>query len=482
MNRVIDDILSDKEIDGVANIKIHQPALVVPGDALKQSHALVLKTIDGFEKDMDHVRAEKKQKAALSEYITALGEVIIGMRTMSSNFENLLSTDKVKIPQLSAIDDVETKEHKTQMLISIDAFEKALHGIKVKYDLLTGDKTHQGQEIVALKGALAAEKENLNVAIAKVHTAADILKGEKAALITRATSAEKALEALQKKYTAESNELIKIVGMVAPPRDMPAAGKDVGGVSKDSVVRDRAEMPAKESVPRPLSDVKWDVGSSPPLRARRSEEPAAFEADKSPTARSHASSSSSGTSHHEHVDDMLVRALLDRLQDLVGPHFGVTDKDLRENSCDAIGMILAHALEDTCRFQLMYHIFPSVFPTSISRSIISEETVSHYISRYLKDSWHVSVSTAPSESRHDLLKREWPSEGREETETDTSRPRTESGARTERPRDGIDEFQEITHTPANRERTEPLVNGHKANLSTPIANLLTDLRTMHDDM
>jgi hypothetical protein len=179
---------------------------------------------------------------------------------------------------------------------------------------------------------------------------------------------------------------------------------------------------------------------------------------------------------------MLVRALLDRLQDLVGPHFGVTDKDLREGSCDAIGLILAHLLGERYRFPLMHHIFPSVFPKSISYHFISEDTVSEYISRYLKDIWHVSAATAPSESKHDFLKHEWPSEGREETETDTSRPRAESGVRTQRPRDGSDKFEEITDTHANRERTDVPANGRKANLSTPIANLLTDLRTMHDDM
>jgi hypothetical protein len=130
----------------------------------------------------------------------------------------------------------------------------------------------------------------------------------------------------------------------------------------------------------------------------------------------------------------------------------------------------------------MHHIFPSVFPKSISYHFISEDTVSHYISQYLKDSWHVSAATAPSESRHDSLEREWPIGGIEEKETDTSRPQARSSARTERPRGEIDEFKEITNTPVNRERTEVPVNGRKANLSTPIANLLTDLRTMHDDM
>jgi hypothetical protein len=476
MNFVLDKVLTKQETKlDAAQMVIHRPVLV-DGDPLKQSSKAVVAKIDAFEADLIYVRSGVQaldENTILSEYIQALGEVIIGMRTMSSTFDGLLPTGKVQIPQLSAIDDVITNDHKTQMLTSIDAFEKALHGIKVKYDLLTGDNKAQGGEIVALKGALAAEKENLNGNIDTVQAAADILKGEKAALITRATSAEKALEALQKKYTAEKNELIQIVGMHIPPRDMPAAGKDVVGASKVLVVRDRAEMPAKESVPRPLSDVKLNVGSSPPPRAEGEHEP-------SLTSRTYVSSSSSGTSHHE--DDMLVRALLDRLQDLVGPHFGVTDKDLREGSCDAIGMILAHALGERYRFPFMHHIFPIVFPTAISYHFISEETVSHYISRYLKDSWHVSAATAPSESRHDLLEREWPTESIEQKETETERPQARSSARTERPRGGSDEFKEITNTPANRGRTESPVNGRKANLSTPIANLLTDLRTMHDDM
>jgi hypothetical protein len=93
-----------------------------------------------------------------------------------------------------------------------------------------------------------------------------------------------------------------------------------------------------------------------------------------------------------------------------------------------------------------------------------------------------SMVTAPSESRHDFLEHMWPIGSSEEKETDTSRPQARSSARTERPRGGSDELEEITHTPANRERTEVPVNGRSANLSTPIANLLTDLRTMHDDM
>jgi hypothetical protein len=73
-------------------------------------------------------------------------------------------------------------------------------------------------------------------------------------------------------------------------------------------------------------------------------------------------------------------------------------------------------------------------------------------------------------------------ESNEQKETETARPRAKSGAHTERPRGGSDEFEEITHTPANRERTDTHAKSRKANLSTPIANLLTDLRTMHDDM
>jgi hypothetical protein len=175
-------------------------------------------------------------------------------------------------------------------------------------------------------------------------------------------------------------------------------------------------------------------------------------------------------------------ALLDRLQELVGPHFGVTDKDLREGSCDAIGMILAHALGERYRFPFMHRIFPSVFPMSKSHNFIREETVSEYISQYLKDIWYVSAATAPSDSRHDFLEHEWSIGGIEEKETEIERPQARSNARTERPRGGNGEFGEITHTPANRERTEVPANGRNANLSTPIANLLTDLRTMHDDM
>jgi hypothetical protein len=152
-------------------------------------------------------------------------------------------------------------------------------------------------------------------------------------------------------------------------------------------------------------------------------------------------------------------ALLDRLQELVGPDFGLTSTSLYDKSCDVIGHILAGLLGEFHRFQLMHRIFPSAFPMSKLHDFIREETVSEYISRYLKVIWNMHAATAPSESRHDFLEREWPSESREEKETETERPRDRIGARTERP-----------------------ANGRNANLSTPIANLLIDLRTMHDDM
>ena len=56
---------------------------------------------------------------------------------------------------------------------------------------------------------------------------------------------------------------------------------------------------------------------------------------------------------------------------------------------------------------------------------------------------------------------------------ETQRHPVKSGADTERGRSRSDELAEITRA-VDKER--------KSNLSTPIANLLTDLRTMHDDM
>jgi hypothetical protein len=115
---------------------------------------------------------------------------------------------------------------------------------------------------------------------------------------------------------------------------------------------------------------------------------------------------------------------------------------------------------------------------SRSREAISDETVIQYISRYLKDSWNVHGATEPSQSSYDFLEHMWPSGSSEKKTTETARPRAKSGADTERRRG---ESEEITLAPADGERigaSKP----RNANLSTPIANLLIDLKTMHDDM
>jgi hypothetical protein len=141
-------------------------------------------------------------------------------------------------------------------------------------------------------------------------------------------------------------------------------------------------------------------------------------------------------------------------------------------------MILAHALGEHYRFRLMHHIFPSDFPTSKSHEFIGEKTISQYISRYLKDSWYVHVATEPSDSKVDILDREWYIGSSEKKTTETPRPRSKSGANTERHRD---ELEEITFAHVDGERTGTSKT-RTANLSTPIANLLIDLKTMHDDM
>jgi hypothetical protein len=482
MNRVLDVILDDKKIEDADSMKIHRPLLVVPGDVLKKSNELVLKTIDAFENDMKYVRngvVESKQMDVCTKYIDALGQVIFGMRTMSSNFDKLQPADKLKTPLLSATDDASLEPHKNNMLTSVDLFETQLHNIKQRHDLLVGDKAHQGKEITALKGELEAEKKHLNEVNHKVQLAANDLKEEKKDLIARVASAENALQVLQTKYAAETVALSKFVGIVAPPGETPAAGKEKVGGPNALVVRDGADRP-DELVTRPLSDMKFDVDSIPASRARTSDRPAEFDYDRALSARSYAPSSSSGTSHQDHVDDRLLLTLLDRLQELVGPEFGSTIKTVRDGSCDAIGMILANALGEQYRFRFMHRIFPSEFPTSKSHEIIGENTVSQYISGHLKDIWYVHVGTEHAESRHDFLERMWPNESSEK-KTETPRPRAKSGADTERRRDGIDEFGDITLAPVDGERTGASKT-RKASLSTPIANLLIDLKTMHDDM
>jgi hypothetical protein len=278
MNRVLDVSLSEKKIEDAwtqigmfrpirldhtnclqvaikthsfihASMKIHIPLLVVSGDALKKSNEMVLKTIDAFEKDMDRVIdgvVANTQKDICTQYIGALGQLIVAMRTMSSNFDNLQPTDKMKIPLLSATDCGGFQDNKKDMLTSVDIFEKALQTIKKKHDLLVGDKTLQEKEIITLKGALEAEKKSLQGKIRNIQLAADDLKGEKNVLIVRVASAENALEALQKKYDTEAVEVGKIVGMVAPPEDMPAAGNGLVGDSNDLVVRDIPDGPGNE--------------------------------------------------------------------------------------------------------------------------------------------------------------------------------------------------------------------------------------------
>jgi hypothetical protein len=474
MKIVLDLFLTGKDADADADeMVIHRPVLV-DGDPLMNANKTVVANIESFEADLEWVRngvVANAQKEVCVQYIQALGQVIFEMRTMSSNFYKLQPTDKLKTPLLSATDDKSLQPNKNNILTAVDLFEKTLHNIKGGYDMLVVDKTHQSKEIIALKGELETEKKHLNEAIHNVQVAANDLKDEKKDLIARVSSAENDLQALQKQYAAETVEVGKIVGTIAPPEGTPAAGKDKVGGSNALVVRDGADIP-DELVTRPLFD------SIPPSRARTSDRPADFDYDRAP---SYAPSSSSGTSHHEHVDDRLLQTLLDRLQELVGPEFGSTIKTVRDGSCEAIGMILARALGEHYRFKFMHRIFPSDFPTYKSYEIIGEKTISQYISRYLKDIWDVHVATEPSDSKADILDREWYSESSEKKTTETSRPRAKSGADTERRRDGIDEFGDITLAPADRERTGTSKT-RTANISTPIANLLIDLRTMHDDM
>jgi hypothetical protein len=149
--------------------------------------------------------------------------------------------------------------------------------------------------------------------------------------------------------------------------------------------------------------------------------------------------------------------LLHELQALVGPKFGLTDPDI----CDALAVVLAHVIEEQYRFAVMHQIYPTEFRRD-DGEYISNVIVQGRISRYLKD--RVYVPKSNTESKDELSDRLW------------------RGEISENPTEGTERTDRRGGSGVLKETPRILVAGRKSNLSTPIANLLSDLRTMHDDM
>jgi hypothetical protein len=267
---------------------------------------------------------------------------------------------------------------------------------KDKLKLLEGDKQTQGNRIVALQGELVAEKKSLNDKLHAVQLANNDFKDDIKAITALRDQAVRDLKTLQTKYDAATTH----------------------GIPTDVVVSDITEVPvAVPKVPvHPVVDMKLDV---PPSRAHASDKPADVVHDASFTSRSHASSSSSDTHDHEHVDDRLVMTLLHELRALVGPKFGLTDPDIY----DALATLLAHFIEERHRFAVMHQIYPTEFRRD-DGEYISNVIVQGRISRYLKE--RVYVSKANTESKEEVSD-DWWFGGRSEKKAEG----TERSARTQ---------------------------------------------------
>jgi hypothetical protein len=138
--------------------------------------------------------------------------------------------------------------------------------------------------------------------------------------------------------------------------------------------------------------------------------------------------------------------LLHRLHDLVGPNFGFVDPDLRDSLCDALARVLPDALPENYRLKLMHLISPGDYVMNHA-DYISNVLVRGRISAYLKRHIQEKAIFDSSWGIH---------------ERGTGRTPGRSGTLTDRP-----------PTPDKNRVSD---------LSTPIANLLIDLRTMHDAM
>jgi hypothetical protein len=448
MNFVLDAIMGEKEADhDAAALLIHRPVLL-DGDPLAASNKLVLQTIDAFQADMKWVRNEIVSNAQKSKYIDALGEVIYGMRRMSMKIDTISATDKIPTPKLSAINEDDLQANKTDMLTAVGVFETAIQTIKGKLNVLGLDKQ-------ALTDALQDEKKRLGDIAHDMQLANNTLKGENVELTARIAKDLKITQNL----ALECDEAV---------RDL----KDLR-VKYDAVVSDITDVSAAvQKVPvHPLLDMNLDV---PPSRAHASDKPADVVHDAPYTSRSYKSSSSSDTHDHKHVDDRLAMTLLHELQALVGPKFGLTDPDI----CDALAVVLAHVIEEQYRFAVMHQIYPTEFRRD-DGEYISNVIVQGRISRYLKD--RVYVPKSNTESKDELSDRLWRGEISENPTEGTERTDRRGGSG-EKHTEGTERTDRRGGSGVLKETPRILVAGRKSNLSTPIANLLSDLRTMHDDM
>ena len=139
--------------------------------------------------------------------------------------------------------------------------------------------------------------------------------------------------------------------------------------------------------------------------------------------------------------------LLSKLQDLVGPQF-----EYNADIYDRIAVIIAHAIKSDKRHALMHLMKPSLFGTDHS-GIIDESVFRIYIYHFLKGDGEESKEKPRGGSWLDYT----PFGHRDDKPTEP--PNMSGTGRTPKPDTSL-----------------------VANLSTPIANLLVDLKMMHDDM
>ena len=138
---------------------------------------------------------------------------------------------------------------------------------------------------------------------------------------------------------------------------------------------------------------------------------------------------------------------MSKLQALEGPQF-----EYNADIYDRIAGIITHAIKSDKRHELMHLISPSLYGTDHS-GIIDESVFRIYIYHFLKGDGEESKEKPRAVSLWD-----YNPFGRHE-EKPTEHPNMSGTGRTPKPDTSL-----------------------VANLSTPIANLLVDLKMMHDDM
>ena len=156
---------------------------------------------------------------------------------------------------------------------------------------------------------------------------------------------------------------------------------------------------------------------------------------------------SGGVDDHEYLDDNeLAKTLLLKLQALVGPQF-----EYNANIYDRIAVIITHAIKSDKRHELMHFMDPIVYSTDHS-GIIDEAVFRICIYHYLKGDGDESNQKPRAASWLDY---------------------TPFGHHDDKPTEP---------NMSGTDRTPKTDTSLAANLSTPIANLLVDLKMMHDDM